>query len=261
MYEINNKYIELKEFLSRLNNKGLIESFNIISFIEVYLRLKDISLEYISLDKKNDIEEIFKNQKFFVYDFSLLDDKEFIIYFSFKKDLLYEFKNIFESYIAWNNDLTKEIWIKLWFPKCCINKFHSYFLNIDITSMKYYMYDYLRLVYFENTNNKNLDIFQNKRLIFHTPCSWNCKYSLKIAENSLKILKQDMNGYNYLIFPTNEYIRFKDNLYIWRWFYYEYNENWNREDFLKIMDYLNKNNWIIDFNLVKQKDILFIKFK
>jgi hypothetical protein len=48
------------------------------------------------------------------------------------------------------------------------------------------------IIYNLKINSKDyfsdLDFFDNNRLIFHTPCSFDCKKSLEIADNTKKIL-------------------------------------------------------------------------
>ncbi len=262
--QINN----INTFLVELNKKKFSNQINLGSFLLMYEWKKIISLDYINYKYFNELNYFLNLQNLFFYNFSRLDNNEFIVYFSLNQKNLKTFKNKFEEYINWDNKNIIYIWKYLWFPNCCIKNFYIFFKYIKIQDIKYHMYDFIKNIYDKSdVFSKYLDIFKEKRLIFHTPCLFSCKYSIALWKNTNSILSnytKDIYPYSYmyLFFETNDFIKLDKNWkYISEWVYYEYNEKADRNLFYKYKSYIISNWWFFNENIMNHNDkILYIKF-
>lgn len=255
-------------FLLELKKKVFSSQINLGSFLSIFHWNKEISLDYISNKHFFELNNFFESQEIFFYDFSKLDDKEFIVYFALSKEKLYIFKNYFDLYIAWDNTKIISIWKYLWFPDCCTSNFYDFFENIKIKDMKYYMFDFIKNIFKNSDNfNKYLDIFKEERQIFHSPCLFCCKDSVRLWIDTRILLskyniKVDINEYEYLFFKTNDFIRLdKTWKYISDWVYYEYNEKADRSLFYNYRNLIISNWWYFKECIIEDNDkVLYIKF-
>lgn len=257
----------INTFLLELKNKLFSNQINLGSFLSIFHWNKEISLDYISNEYFFELSAFLKSQEIFSYDFSKLDDNEFIVYFSLSKEKLDTFKNHFDLYIAWDNTNIINIWKYLWFPYCCTSNFYDFFRYIKIKDMKYYMFDFIKNIYKNSDNfNKYLDIFKEERQVFHSPCSFCCKESVSIWINTKVLLskyniKIDINEYEYLFFQTNDFIRLdKTWKYISDWVYYEYNEKSDRSLFYNYKNFIIANWWYFKESIIDNNKVLYIKF-
>jgi len=204
--------------------------------------LRDVFIEYISIENLSlylkilnyYLKSINKVLKYLKY-----DKRELLIFVwkDVKKiDILLK---LFNFYINWDYWLIKEIGFLLDYPKCCVSQFYEFFKRISPYDFKFYYFYYFDIIRYNSKKfYKLLNIFSDNRLIFHTPCRFDCTNSIYLAQKYIRVIKtNDLLKKNIkklwyidkvILKDTNEYFCYTNGQIVEKWVYYEYNPKWNR---------------------------------